>query len=236
MLIAGARALGLDLTPVQLEQYRRYLHGLGSWNARVNLTSPAALADAERVHFLDSLTLAPEVRRLLPEGGRLIDVGSGGGFPGLALKVALPSLRVVLLEATGKKADFLRAMCSELELEQVEVVAARAEEAAHMSSFRESFDIATARALGPFPVVLELTLPFCRVGGTLIAPRGSEAPLEAARCSAAIESLGGVLREVQPVRVPELSAQRALVIVDKVVRTPERFPRRTGIPAKRPLA
>ncbi|MEX2431202.1 MAG: 16S rRNA (guanine(527)-N(7))-methyltransferase RsmG [Dehalococcoidia bacterium] len=236
-LIAGARTLGLELTPAQVERYRRYLAVLTAWNARVNLTSPAALADAERIHFLDSLTLAPHVLQAFPGGGSpsLIDVGSGAGFPGLALHIALPDLRVTLLEATGKKAEFLRAVCAELGLTGVDVVTARAEEAAHDPALREQFDVVTARALGPLATVCELTLPFCRVGGLLIASRGADAESEASRCEGALESLGGRLRAVAGVDVPGLSGQRALVLVDKLNETPARFPRRSGMPAKRPL-
>ncbi|MCH8199676.1 MAG: 16S rRNA (guanine(527)-N(7))-methyltransferase RsmG, partial [Chloroflexi bacterium] len=155
-LAAGAKQAGCELTEHQVELFGRYLAGLSAWSGRANLVSASALADAERVLFLDSLALVPVLRREQPAAARLIDVGSGAGFPGLVLKLLLPELDVVLLEATRKKASFLTWMAEDLGLEGVQVRAERAEEAARDGALRDSFDVATARALGPLPVVLEL--------------------------------------------------------------------------------
>ena len=235
-LAAGARALGLELTPNQDTQFTRYLDELVRWNRRANLTSAAALADAERVHFLDSLTLVPLLRRECPDARRLIDVGAGAGFPGLPIKLVLPQLHVVLVEATAKKAEFLRWVIAELGLEGVEVHATRAELAAHDSDHREAYDVATARALGPLPLVLELTLPFCRVGGMAVAPRAGDVAAEVEEARGAAVTLGGSLRAVAQVRAPGLRADAALAVADKVASTPSRYPRRTGALTKRPLS
>ena len=233
-LAEGTRSLGMELSAAQLDQYRSYIAGLVAWNQRLNLASREALADAERTLLLDSLSLVPLIVREQGPAGSLVDVGSGAGFPGLALKVALQGLRVVLVEATRKKAEFLAWMAAELGLPDVEVVAERAEEVARRPEYREAFDVATARALGPLPVVMELTLPLCRVGGLLIAPRSSSAEAEAESAKAVATQLGGRLRGVEAVEVGRASGT-ALVVIDKVEETPPRFPRRTGVPAKRPL-
>ena len=236
VLANGAAALGVDLSPSQIAQFATYLDGLAQWNARTNLTSPAALADAVRVHVLDSLTLAPLVTREAPGAARLVDVGSGAGFPGLALKVAMPGLHVVLVEATRKKATFLEWVVRELGLEGVEVRAERAESLGHVSAYRETFDVATARAVGALPVVLELTLPLCRVGGVLLAPRGTDAAREADDAARASRELGGDTPRAEPTLSVGGVERTAVVIVRKIGPTPSRYPRRDGMPAKRPLA
>lgn len=237
VLVAGAKQAGCELTDEQVELFGRYLTGLSAWTRRLNLVSAGALADAERVLFLDSLALVPVIRREQPSAARLIDVGSGGGFPGLVLKLLLPELNVVLLEATGKKASFLSWMAEQLGLRGVDVRAVRAEEAAREGALRDSFDVVTARALGPLPVVLELGLAFCKTGGTLIAPRGvSSAADDAAACTAVAATLGGRIVGVERPEIDGVAERTALVVVEKTGATPSRYPRRTGIPAKRPLA
>ena len=237
VLVAGAKQAGCELTDQQVELFGRYLAGLRSWSGRANLVSASALADAERVLFLDSLALVPLLRRKQVSAARLIDVGSGAGFPGLVLKLVLPELDVVLLEATRKKASFLTWMAGQLGLGGVQVRAERAEEAGRDPELRESFDVATARALGPLPVVLELALPFCRTGGTLIAPRGASAAAAEAESSASVAAaLGGRIAGVERPAIDGVAERTALVVVDKTGATPARFPRRTGVPAKRPLA
>ena len=234
ILAKGADALGVELSDLQLGQFRTYLDGLAEWNKRKNLTSPAALADAERVHLLDSLTLVPAIRRESPRARRLVDVGSGAGFPGLALKVALPELDVVLVEATGKKAEFLTWMTNSLGLGDVEVLAERAEAVARRDGYREAFDVATARAIGQLTLVLELTLPLCKVGGVLLAQRGADAEAEAALAAKASSALGGGEPNVEPL-ASDAGIRGSITVVRKIAETSGRFPRRDGIPAKRPL-
>ena len=225
----------MELTDAQLAQFSRYRAGLAEWNQRVNLTSANALAEAVRVLFLDSLSLVPVIRREQPSPARLVDIGAGGGFPGVVLKIAMPDTAVVLVEATGKKAAFLSWVVGDLGLEGVEVVAARAEDAARSSGLRGAFDVVTARALGPLPVVLELTLPFCRMGGVVVAPRGISAGADADAARGAARLLGGRVRDVEtPDALDERNSTR-IVVVDKVAPTPDKYPRRAGMPRKNPL-
>lgn len=235
VLARGADALGIKLDDLQLGQFQAYLDGLSEWNKRTNLTSPAALANAERVHFLDSLALVPVIRRESPSARRLVDVGSGAGFPGLALKVAMPDLDVVLVEATGKKAEFLQWMANSLGLGDVEVAPARAEIVGRSDEYRESFDVATARAIGMLPLVLELTLPLVKIGGVLIAQRGGDAEAEAALAAKVSMTLGGSEPNVEAAQTADAEMRGSVVVVRKVSKTSERYPRRDGIPSKRPL-
>ena len=162
----------------------------------------------------------------------VIDVGSGGGLPGLPLKIALPRLEMTLLEADGRKAAFLTQACARLELDGVAIVNRRAEEAGHDAALRESFDVAVARALAPMPALVELCLPFVRVGGRLLAQKTRGEDLEAAR--RAIELLGGGPARTLPAP-SRLRTSGVIVAVEKVSPTPAAYPRRPGVPTRRPL-
>lgn len=234
VLIEGAAALDIELSAEQIDLYRAYLDLLIAGNQRISLTSPAALADAERVHLLDSLSLIPLLRRFAPGAASLVDVGSGAGFPGLVLKIAEPKLRIALVESVGKKAEFLRDVASRLGLSDVAVVGRRAEEAAHDRALRGAFDVATARALAALPVVMELTMPFLRPGGVLLAQRGADAGADPEAAAAVAAELGG---RVESVERPDGGsfAQHAVVVVRQERPAPWRYPRRTGVPAKHPL-
>ncbi len=239
-LADGARALGLSLTDDQLNAFQIYYETLIAWNARVNLTRITDYEAVQVKHFLDSLSCLAAVERYRAPlsrlaGLRVIDVGSGAGFPGLPLKIAFPALRLTLLEATGKKAAFLQALVERLALDGVTVVHARAEEAGQDPTHRERYDLALARALAEMAALAELTLPLVRVGGLVIAQKGEDPSAEVEAARRAIQALGGRAREILPVTVPGLEAARHLVVLEKVSTTPHPYPRRPGIPAKRPL-
>ena len=176
----------------------------------------------------DSLVLLEH----LGEGEKVVDVGSGGGLPGLPLKIALPGLGMTLVEADQAKAAFLVRACAALGLRDVEVVARRAEEVGRDPRYRESFDVAVARALAPMPVLVELCLPLIRVGGRLLAQKTEREELD--RAGHAIQTLGGALKGV--VSAPSsVRGTGTVVVVDKVRATPQPYPRRPGVPARRPL-
>lgn len=225
--------LGLNLTPRQLEAYRRYEQLLLEWNQRINLT---AIRNPEMIrikHFLDSLTclLAIKDTGLL----QIIDVGTGAGFPGLPLKIACPSLRLTLVESVRKKALFCLTVIAELELSGVTVLNLRAEEVAQLPEHREQYDWALARAVANLPTLAEYLLPLVRVGGAALAMKGETAPLEVQQAERAIELLGGQVRKLIPVHLPQVAEDRYLILIDKVAATPTYYPRKSGIPEKRPL-
>jgi len=235
-LIAGAKKIGLKLSLKQLEQFHLYYQELIDWNQRMNLTAITSYDNVQIKHFLDSLTITLAFKPPITTTDlHIIDIGTGAGLPGLPLKILFPEVKMVLLEATTKKTVFLHHLCTRLKLDNVEILTGRAEEIAHLAQYREKFNIVLARGVAPLPVLVELTLPFCAVGGSLIAQKKGATALEISRADKAIELMGGKLLEVRVINLEEFPDKRRLIIIDKVSPTSQQYPRRPGIPAKRPL-
>jgi 16S rRNA (guanine527-N7)-methyltransferase len=238
ILQRGAATLGVALNAGQLDLFRRYGELLLAANEQMNLTAITDPAQVQALHFLDALTLVPPIRDWCRQSGRddptLLDVGSGSGVPGLLLKVALPGLRVTLLDATGKRVRFLQQAIADLGLRGIGAVQGRAEELARDREWREQFDLVTARALARLPTLLEWCLPFARVGGLVLAPKAGDLAAELEQGERAAAILGGGVRALLPVTLRELPG-RAIVPIAKVARTPARYPRGAGQPAKTPL-
>lgn len=232
-LIAGATELGIPLSGRQLVQFGRYLDLLLDWNQRMNLT---AVRDAELIqqrHFLDSLTCSLVTGDL--NGHKLIDIGSGAGFPGLPLKILFPDLELCLLESIGKKATFLHAVTDELELADVTIVIERAETLGQSRAYREQYDWAVARAVARLAILVEYLLPFVKIGGHALAQKGHHAAEEIGDASNGILLLGGGSPQLIPVQSSGQEEPSNLVLIDKVKPTPDKYPRRAGVPGKRPL-
>ncbi len=235
-LNGGAEKLGLQLNLRQLEQFHIYYRELIDWNQRMNLTAITDFKDVQIKHFLDSLAVTLALKQpIKSEELYLIDIGTGAGLPGLPIKIAFPAVKLVLLEATAKKAAFLAHLKQKLGLSDVEIVVGRAEEVAHKAQYREHFDIVLSRAVAPLPALVELALPFCAIGGSFIAQKKGALDQEISQATRAIGLLGGNLREVKRIDLDEFPDERYLVIIDKVSPTPKQYPRRPGMPKKRPL-
>lgn len=236
-LLDGARELGIDLTPEQLNAFEIYYRELRAWNARANLTTIVERDQVIVKHFLDSLSVAPILRQTFsaaPGSHSLIDIGSGAGFPGLPLKIVFPEIHVTLLEATRKKVDFLEHIIALLQLRNVTAIHARAEGPAHDPARREKYDAAVARAVADLATLLEYALPFVRVGGIFVAQKGIRVDEEIHHAARALETLGGRVREIVPAKLPGLEV-RHLIVVEKIAATPLKHPRRAGVPAKKPI-
>ncbi len=228
-----ASALGLSLSAGQLAQFARYESLLLDWNQRLNLT---AIREPEQIrvrHFLDSLSLAGEMGDVA--GASLVDVGAGAGFPGLPLKILFPAMALTLIESTVKKARFLETVCSELELKNVAIIPERVELVAHQVEHREQYDWAVARGVAELRVLAEYLLPLVRVGGVMAAQKGEGVRAELKDAAKAISLLGGSSARLHTVQLPGVERLHYLVLVSKERPTPLAYPRRPGIPSKRPL-
>jgi 16S rRNA (guanine527-N7)-methyltransferase len=236
-LVEGAGKLGIKLNSRQVRQFELYYRELIEWNERINLTAITDYSSVQVKHFLDSLTITlalPEEEVKRPDFN-IIDIGTGAGFPGVPLRILFPQPRLVLLEPTTKKTAFLHHIIHKLELQNVEVLNSRAEEAAHLPAYREQFALVLSRAVALLPTLVELTLPFCRIGGRFIAQKKGEIDQEVTRAKKAIAVLGGRLEQTKKIELEEFSDARYLVIIDKICSTPSEYPRRPGVPKRRPI-
>ncbi len=235
--------LGLRLDDAQLADFETYYRELIAWNRRVNLTSITDTDEVQIKHFLDSLTCLLALgsgaggdsdaadRRL-----RVVDIGAGAGFPGLPLKIVRPGWELTLLDAVGKKIAFLEHLVGVLGMKNVKAIHGRAEDLGREPGRRAGYDLALARAVADLPVLAEYALPLIRVGGIFVAQKGHDIEDELRRAQAALRQLGGRLDAIIPVSLPGLDEPRHLVRLMKVAETPAKYPRRAGIPEKRPLA
>jgi 16S rRNA (guanine527-N7)-methyltransferase len=227
-----AAAQETPLSAEQHAQFDRYLHLLVRWSERMNLT---AIRDPKAIiirHFLDSLTCAQVTGDL--NGRTLIDVGTGAGFPGLPLKILFPDLALTLTDSVAKKTHFLQAAVDDLGLAGVMILAARAEDLGQDATHRQHYDWAVARSVAELRTLVEYLLPLVRVGGHALAQKGAYTD-EVAAAQEAIAALGGRLGRIETVRLPDTEQPHALIVVDKVTNTDSRYPRRAGVPSKRPL-
>jgi 16S rRNA (guanine527-N7)-methyltransferase len=235
LLVKGAAELDLCLTPRQVESFRVYHRELVAWNRRMNLTAIVDSEEAQLRHFVDSLTVARVLTGPVRDHGRMLDVGAGAGFPGLPLKLMFPGMHLSMLDSVGKKTSFLEHLVETLELEDVDIYNGRAEDLAMRPELRESFDVVVSRGVARMRVLMEYTLPYCRIGGIVVTMKKGGIEPEVSDALHAMDVLAGRIREMRGVTVGGLDDGRALVVVDKIKPTPAKFPRRPGLPTKRPL-
>ena len=233
ILAARATEAGIPLTAEQIGQFSVYHEMLLDWNTRMNLTALTAPEDVAVKHIIDSLTAYDAARF---DGARtLIDVGTGAGLPGIPLAVYAPHLTVTLLDSLNKRVRFLTEVTAAMGLQNVRCIHARAEEAARTAEHRAAYDIAVSRAVARLPILIEYTLSFVRVGGTLLALKGRAYAEEQKEARRAAEVLGGGRITARPVHLPGLDDVRAILTVTKERQTPAIYPRGGGAPARRPL-
>jgi len=234
-----AKQAGRELDKDQIGKFLLFLQELKEWNRKFNLT---AINDEEEIlvkHFIDSLSCLLGIpSKIYKKIRKIIDIGSGAGFPGIPLKIYQPKLDITLLEATRKKVEFMRYISGRLGFERsLEVIHGRAEKYGRNGEYREKYDLAVSRAVSNLAILAEYCLPFVRVGGIFISQKGREITGELQKAGKAIEVLGGRINKVIPYKLPLRGEEleRNLVVMDKVEKTPEDYPRRPGVPAKRPI-
>ncbi len=227
-----AHKMGIEIDGLMEEQFRVYQELLLEWNGRMNLTAITDPVDIQNKHFLDSLTC---IIPLSMDPGRLIDIGTGAGFPGIPIKIAKPGIEVTLLDSLNKRITFLNEVITRLGLKGVTAVHGRAEEFARKTNYRESYDYAFARAVAKLNVLCEYCLPYVKIGGVFISQKGADYEAEIAASKEALKKLGGKVEDILPVAIPDTDFQRTLIIVRKTQATPETYPRAFAKIEKNPL-
>lgn len=224
--------LNLKLNEKQIRQFYMYMNLLLEWNEKINLTAITQEDEIILKHFVDSLTIV----KYLKEGATVIDVGTGAGFPGIPIKIVREDVNVVLMDSLNKRLKFLDEVIKEVELKKISTIHSRAEELARSKKYRESFDVATSRAVANLSTLAEYMLPFVNVGGKCICMKGSEVEEELEQAKNAISVLGGKINTINTFNLPKSDMGRNIIVIDKVRKTPEKYPRKPGTPAKEPIA
>ncbi|MFT9005113.1 MAG: 16S rRNA (guanine(527)-N(7))-methyltransferase RsmG [Liquorilactobacillus hordei] len=228
--------LGIELDNHQMQQYEQYFQLLVDFNAHTNLTAITEKNEVYLKHFFDSILTGVAIPRLQEESLTLCDVGAGAGFPSIPLKIAFPQLEITIVDSLNKRILFLDQLANNLGLTGVSFFHARAEEfAGKKSQFRENFDIVTARAVARLNVLAELCLPLVKVGGSFVALKAQKAVTELDEAQFAIKTLGGKFAKDDKLILPVTGDERHIIEIDKIKKTPVKYPRKAGTPGKKPL-
>jgi len=220
-----------ELTLEMQQQFEDYMKLLLEWNEKINLTAITEEDDIILKHFVDSLTISKYIK----DGKTLVDVGTGAGFPGVPIKIARENVKVTLVDSLNKRLLFLNDVIEKLQLKEIETLHFRAEEFGQNKKYRESFDIATSRAVANLSTLVEYLLPLVKVGGICICMKGSEVEEELKDSKKAIQILGGEIESIDEFTLPGSDIKRNIVIIKKIDKTPNRYPRKPGTPSKEPI-
>ncbi len=225
--------MGVPLNEQQLEQFMTYLSLLLEWNERMNLTAITEKRDVVLKHFADCLSLIPAIPNW--DGLRVIDVGTGAGFPGIPIKIARPAVEMTLLDSLQKRIGFLEEVVGQLGLDGVSCIHSRAEDGGQNPAYREQYDFCVSRAVANLAVLSEYCLPFVKIGGRLAALKGPDAEQEVEQAAGALDKLGGRLTEIRDITIPHTDLSHKLVLIEKIALTPKQYPRKAGKISKAPL-
>ncbi|MTI66320.1 MAG: 16S rRNA (guanine(527)-N(7))-methyltransferase RsmG [Firmicutes bacterium] len=232
-LISGIKEINIDVNNSKLEKFKTYKQLLKEWNKKINITAIKDDDEIDLKHFLDSLTIFKT--DLIKDNKKIIDIGTGGGFPGVPIKIINDSTEVLLLDSLKKRIKYLDTVIEELKLDNINTVHGRAEEYAKKPEHREKYDIAVSRAVASLNILSEYCLPFVKVGGYFIAMKGPDLKDEINEAKKALETLGGEVDKNIKVKLPNSDITHNLLIIKKITKTPTKYPRKPGKPKKRPL-
>lgn len=231
IMIFYGEKIDIKFTEEQLNQFYEYMNLLLEWNEKINLTAITAPNEVILKHFIDSLT----INKYIKENSTLADVGTGAGFPGIPLKILRPDLKITLVDSLNKRINFLNEVINKLNLVNIETVHSRIEDFGKDKKYRESFDFVTARAVANLAVLSEYLLPIAKVGGQCVCMKGSSVEEESSNGKNAIKVLGGKIKIIDEFVLPDSDMSRNVIIIDKIKNTPNKYPRKAGIPVKEPL-
>lgn len=230
-LINKAQKIGINMGEEDANKFYNYMNLLLEWNEKINLTAITAKNEVILKHFIDSIT----INKYIEEKNNIMDIGTGAGFPGIPLKIINKDKEFTLVDSLNKRINFLSEVSKELNLENIKCIHARAEELATNSAYREKYDIVTSRAVARLATLLEYMLPFVKIGGKCICMKGANIEEELKEAKKAIEILGGKIEVVDKFYLPESDMERNIVVIEKIKNTPNRYPRKAGIPSKQPI-
>ncbi len=230
-MILNVDKLGITLSEIQLKQFYNYMNLLIEWNKKINLTAITEPNEIILKHFVDSLTIS----KYISDGTRVVDVGTGAGFPGIPLKIYRKDIEITLLDSLQKRINFLDEVIRELNLEKIETIHSRVEDFGKDKKYREKFDIATSRAVANLATLSEYLLPLVKVGGKAISMKGSLIEEELELSKNAIKILGGKVEKVDEFNLPNSDISRNIILINKIKETPNKYPRKAGEPSKKPL-
>lgn len=230
-MIINVDKLGITLSEIQLKQFYNYMNLLIEWNKKINLTAITEPNEIILKHFIDSLTIS----KYISDGTRVVDVGTGAGFPGIPLKIYRQDIEITLLDSLQKRINFLDEVIRELNLEKIETIHSRVEDFGKDKRYREKFDIATSRAVANLATLSEYLLPLVKVGGKVISMKGSLIEEELENSKNAIKILGGKIEKVDEFNLPNSDISRNIILINKIKETPNKYPRKAGEPSKKPL-
>lgn len=223
--------INIDFTVEQLWKFYRYMELLIEWNEKMNLTAITEPKEIILKHFIDSLTILKEVQK----NKILVDVGTGAGFPGIPLKIMKEDLKIVLVDSLNKRLLFLKEVINELDLKNIEIIHARAEELGQNKNYREKFELATSRAVANLSTLSEYLIPLVKINGKCIVMKASEVDEEIQQAKKAINVLGGTIEKIEKFELPESDIGRTIVLIKKEKETPKKYPRKSGTPSKEPI-
>jgi len=237
VLTSGACKLGIELDENHQMLFELFYQELQDWNKKINLTTIIDYREVQLKHFLDSLTVTLVLTKeeLALPSFSIIDIGTGAGFPGIPLKIILPHIKLTLLDSTAKKTTFLRHLIKKMKFSGVDVITGRAEEVAHSPLYRQQFNLVVSRAVASMSTLIELTLPFCKVGEKFVAYKKGKIDEEISKATAALDIMGGEITQIKKVGIEELGDERYLVVVNKIRQTSDKYPRRSGVPSRTPI-
>ena len=227
------KALGVTLSDEQIQQFLKYYEMLVEWNEVMNLTAITQYDEVKKKHFVDSISLCKAYD--VTQNKTVIDVGTGAGFPGLALKIAFPDLQVTLLDSLNKRINFLNEVCNLCNLSNVITIHGRAEEISRKEEYREKFDYVVSRAVANLTVLSEYCLPYVKEDGYFLPYKSGDIKEEAANSKKAVKILGGSIEDIISFEIPDTDMARTILKIHKTKATPKRFPRKAGLPTKEPI-
>ena len=230
-LLEKASTMGVRFSVEQMDKFYKYMNLLIEWNEKMNLTAIIEPSEIILKHFIDSITILKDIK----DDSTVVDVGTGAGFPGIPLSIMNPTLKITLVDSLNKRLIFLQEVIKELNLKNVELIHARAEEFGRNKKYREKFDVATSRAVANLATLSEYLLPLVKINGQAISMKAGNASQEIEEAQKAIKTLGGHINRIDEFYLPQTDIARTIIIIDKIKETPNQYPRKAGTPSKEPI-